>query len=103
MGRRTLIVGDGSIGLGFRSVSGDLRIHGPAAASSVVAERARSGDVTDPTDPADPADAERMAILRALERGELDVPAAMDRLALLDATPETGDGSEGTGREGVDV
>jgi hypothetical protein len=27
MGRRTLIIGDGSIELGFRSVSGDLRIH----------------------------------------------------------------------------
>jgi hypothetical protein len=30
MGRRTLIVGDGSIELAFRSVSGDLRIHGDA-------------------------------------------------------------------------
>jgi len=100
MGRRTLIVGDGSIELGFRSVSGDLRIHGAAAASSAAAEPAASGD---PTAPADPADAERMAILRALERGELDVPTAMDRLAVLDATPETDVVAENSGREGGDV
>jgi hypothetical protein len=36
----------------------------------------------------DPADDERLTVLRALERGELDVATAMDRLAELDAREE---------------
>jgi hypothetical protein len=102
MGRRTLIVGDGSIELGFRSVSGDLRIHDgsalavadaplvptpPTAPAPPLPPEARVASTTPSRDEhaADPAEAERMAILRALEQGELDVPAAMDRLAALDA------------------
>jgi len=148
MGRRTLIVGDGSIELAFRSVSGDLRILGgggpigavppepPQAARPPLppftidlpempempelpelpdlhlagirlprfgrsrrdpdhdaVDEARTGaaptgapDTAVPADAAaDPTETERMAILRALEQGELDVPTAMDRLAELDA------------------
>jgi hypothetical protein len=105
MGRRTLIVGDGSIELGFRSVSGDLRIHDGSGVAVAEAPLVPTAPIapTAPTPPlppdasavsttpspeehgADPAEAERMAILRALEQGELDVPAAMDRLAVLDA------------------
>jgi hypothetical protein len=116
MGRRTLIVGDGAIELGFRSVSGDLRIHdgsGQAAVAPVapvapvrpmsprepiapiaprLPEVPEMPEMTGRPDdnPPDPTEAERMTILRALEQGELDVPAAMDRLAALDA--------EGAGR-----
>jgi hypothetical protein len=36
--------------------------------------------------PPDPVETERMEILRALEHGELDVPAALDRLNALDGT-----------------
>jgi len=124
-GRRTLIVGDGSIELGFRSVSGDLRIHdGSRRPTSPVAPAVPApplapvppavplgADLPDidlpdldlagradgfPAEPKadapsaspDPVEAERMAILRALEQGELDVPAAMDRLAALDVAPD---------------
>ncbi len=113
MGRRTLIVGDGSIELGFRSVSGDLRIHDgsglaaaemprvptpPVAPTPPVPPEARAAAGTpSPNDEAgDPAEAERMAVLRALEQGELDVPAAMERLAVLDdaAAADRGDPRE---------
>ncbi len=152
MGRRTIVVGDGSIELGFRSVSGDLRIRdgsrmkgrpdatvtypvlppdapdaptapvpptpatpaipsvpslpgpasdsstlsrvdeievGPAAGRDAEAATAASDDGTT----REPADDDRLAVLRALERGELDVATAMDRLAELDAqeTGEAGD------------
>ena len=147
MGRRTLIVGDGSIELDFRSVSGDLRIHdgsgrsaGPVPPVPPLTPLAPSAqfstgldadfdppgfdlpsfdlpgldlpgfdvsgfgvpDVTGPpariepdatatpttagVPDADPAEAERMAVLRALEQGELDVATAMDRLSALDGT-----------------
>jgi hypothetical protein len=143
MGRRTLIVGDGSVELGFRSVSGDLLIRGVADPASR-SERSgtawsRAADETEwssgPTAPRaprlpslparpvmprmpslpgtppaagpgsstddragwaatglphpdpDPLEAERMAILRSLEQGELDVPSAMERLAALDEDP----------------
>ena len=115
MGRRTLIVGDGSIELAFRSVSGDLRILDGSASVPIppappaapeppfssdldLAEFARSDlDRPDgaPTDAAgrsatavDPFETERMTILRALERGELDVATAMDRLGSLDEAPK---------------
>ena len=42
---------------------------------------------------------ERLGILRALEQGELDVAAAMDRLAELDDR-EGGVGEHGPGRSG---
>jgi hypothetical protein len=120
MGRRTLVVGDGSIALGFRSVSGDLRIHdgsgrpgpgrpiaprppAPPSAprlpdlpvppampavtwSGPAADAGDHGGATDPDDaPADESlEAERMAILRDLEQGNLDVASAMARLAELD-------------------
>lgn len=125
MGRRTLIVGDGSIELGFRSVSGDLWIHdgsgadgGPSSRSTPTERPAAPWHPAIPpmpampampvlpalpavpgstaaavADDADPRGAERMAILRALENGELDVPTAMDRLAALDA--DGADGDEG--------
>jgi hypothetical protein len=45
-----------------------------------------AADEATPDEPTPDGDeAQRMVILRALERGELDVPAAMERLAALDA------------------
>lgn len=96
MGRRTLVVGDGSIELAFRSVSGDLRIHGGSDGRRQAGMSA-SADSADSADPADPADEQRLTILQALERGELDVPAALDRLAALDtiaAASNLDDGSD---------
>jgi hypothetical protein len=111
MGRRTLIVGDGSIELGFRSVSGDLRIHDgsqpipadPSFASSVhSAQSVPEAPAAPPApiapsddDPVDPREAERMAILWALEQGDLDVPAAMGRLAALDGDRSEADAERG--------
>ena len=98
MGRRTLIVGDGATALSFRSVSGDLHIRG--AVSEAPRVDAPSRPTADTTDTARPAadlpttetDPDRMAILRALEAGEIDVATAMDRLASLDdQAGESGD------------
>ena len=93
MGRRTLIVGDGAIELAFRSVSGELRIHAAGespheahqaadedASADPAAERAATASAARPTDEPD-----QMAILRALEAGEIDVATAMDRLAAQEA------------------
>ena len=118
MGRRTLIVGDGSIDLSFRSVSGDLNIlAGPAMPVRPAGPPspplpplpplpgAFAGEPTashvDP--PADdpvasrdtptPADDERLEILRSIEAGDLDVAAALERLAELDAR-EAGEGGD---------
>jgi hypothetical protein len=120
MGRRTLIIGDGAVELSFRSVSGDLLIHDgsrPTVAAAPAPPSApapltpptpplpplpgtpdhepalsRAGEPGAPAADGEPVDDERMTILRALERGEIDVATAMDRLATLDA----GDAGEGT-------
>lgn len=108
MGRRTLVVGDGSIEVDFRSVSGDLQVHDarrrgitpPAPAAPVPpappvppAVPVPSASAGGPTGPdaapvAGSSDGERLEVLRKLEAGELDVAAAMDRLAALDAADE---------------
>lgn len=92
MGRRTLIVGDGSIELVFRSVSGDLRIHGAVDGR----RQADAPASTESAPPADPVDEQRLTILQALERGELDVAAALDRLAALDPTSAASDLDDGS-------
>jgi len=113
MGSRAMIVGDGSTHVAFRSVSGDLRIRDRSSSGATRASASRpaaSGAPAMPTAPSppapprapslppapgrssgpddrvesSPADVERMTILRALERGELDVATAMARLAELD-------------------
>ena len=97
MGRRSLIVGDGATELAFRSVSGDLHIHGagsqptgPAAPANRPAaeadEGARPADVGEEGE----TDPDRMTILRALEAGDIDVTTAMERLAALDQAGEAG-------------
>ncbi|HEU4571944.1 MAG TPA: DUF4097 family beta strand repeat-containing protein [Candidatus Limnocylindrales bacterium] len=104
MGRRTLVVGDGSVEVAFRSVSGDLQVHDarrrgaappaapvrPAPPAPPAPPRAPAGPdaATDAAGTPVPSDDERLEILRALEAGELDVATAMDRLAALDAADE---------------
>jgi DUF4097 and DUF4098 domain-containing protein YvlB len=104
MGRRTLVVGDGSVEVAFRSVSGDLQVHDarrrgaappaapvrpapPAPPAAPAPPRAPAGPdaTTDAAGTPVPSDDERLEVLRALEAGELDVATAMDRLAALDA------------------
>ncbi len=109
MGRRTLVVGDGSVEVAFRSVSGDLQVHdarrrttAPAAAPQPPAPPPPPAAPPAPASPQAPsvddaADSaatqvvpgdERLEVLRALEAGELDVATAMDRLAALDTADE---------------
>jgi hypothetical protein len=90
-GRRRLTVGGGGPTLSFRSVSGDLRIREPRTPRPVAAPAASAAPgspvagpaVAGPAVAADRAD-ERMEVLRAVERGDLDVDAAMVRLAELE-------------------
>ena len=112
MGRRTLVVGDGSIELSFRSVSGDLQVHEPrgrnggvgsappppvapqppiAPTAPIPPGAAPSvGTASGSPSSADFVEPDRMAILKAIEAGEIDVATAMDRLAALDAADEPG-------------
>ncbi len=79
--RRRYVVGDGAASLLFSSMSGDASV-GPARR---VAARAPSPP-TPPVAPAPPpapsplADEEQLRVLRALERGEIDVDEAARRL-----------------------
>lgn len=110
-GRKMLIVGDGGTPLAFRSVSGDLRVTAPRNAITQAAASVGSDAPSAPAtpsvphapmapvpavsaDPPAPRGAEtaevareaghevaRLDVLRALERGELSVEAAMARIA----------------------
>jgi DUF4097 and DUF4098 domain-containing protein YvlB len=101
-GRKQLVVGDGAVPFTFRSVSGDLRVTTPRdslpAGAPTGASPAGAPDApvppvppTAPSAPVPPAapanpgaggrEVARMDVLRALERGELSVEAAMRRIA----------------------
>ena len=75
--RRRLVVGDGAAAVAFNSMSGDLAVtrsrQQPAAAEGAPATPSTSK-------PATPAPDDRNEILRALERGDIDVDEAMRRL-----------------------
>ena len=83
-GQRVLVVGTGGPTIAFRSTSGDLRVvdamRRPARPAPV--------DVAPPVEPtgdADPeSDADGLTVLRALERGDIDVDEARRRLEMLD-------------------
>ena len=85
-GRKLLIVGKPAATLAFKSVSGDLEIVEPR-------DSAQPDDVEVPAPPAPPAaeppadpavENDRLEILKALERGEIDVEAATKRLLALE-------------------
>lgn len=109
-GRKMLIVGDGGTPLGFRSVSGDLRVIAPRDAMAPTAAGDRRAPMPPeapeapaaqdarhaPAAPVEPAasatetaqlaqaaghEVARLDVLHALERGDLSVEAAMARLA----------------------
>jgi Toastrack DUF4097 len=118
-GRRTLVVGGGSIRVSIRTTSGDIRLRGEAAVEdampvppvapepptapeppaptrpavaiepleppTVIAEAEASPNlVRGETSATDRREAARLEVLRALERGELDVEAASHRLEVLE-------------------
>jgi hypothetical protein len=93
-GRRALTIGRGATPLAFKSVSGDLTVveardaapKMPAAGEPSGAEAApmpvfAAESAASMSEPGPEAEAARLAILRDLERGEIDVETAMTRLA----------------------
>jgi hypothetical protein len=105
-GRRVLVVGEGRPTMTVRTMSGDvtlieasavMRAHAPApptAADGPTAADASTEDsptvVIDHAEPrTDDDDAARLAILRALEDGEIDVAEAGRRLEALEASTST--------------
>jgi hypothetical protein len=89
-GRRVMTVGRPGPTLAFRSVSGDLRVVQPREAAPPMAPNgpAAPEPPKPPTPPAAPAadvEAARLDILRELERGDISVAEATERLANLDA------------------
>ncbi|MDP9481707.1 MAG: DUF4097 domain-containing protein [Chloroflexota bacterium] len=106
-GLRTVDIGDGGPRVSFKTISGDLRVTGPQAASSAVAEAAtKSRDVSSPvTQPPDSAThterldapsadgmaSHRLAVLTDLEAGRIDVAEASERLARIDADEDRAD------------
>jgi hypothetical protein len=88
-GTSVLVVGDGSATLTFRSLSGGLRVARGTAPQvpmppSPPEPPAPAGPELAP--PAEAIDDDRMEILRALERGEIDVATASSRIATLEAS-----------------
>ena len=101
-GRKVLIVGRPGPTLSFRSVSGDLHVTEPRDAAPAIAPTEEAMDETPTTSEgrveaaeasaaaasaAEAADTEdtRLEILRALERGDITVAEATERLSQLDA------------------
>jgi hypothetical protein len=96
-GKRSITLGSGGPTLSVRTMSGDLHV-GRASASDTPPPAAAAGPVTPGTEPvangaiAAAYEDARLRILRALERGEIDIVEAGRRLETLDAgDPEVGD------------
>lgn len=95
LGRRVIIVGRPGPTLSFRSVSGDLHVAEARDAAPILEEapmtETQGGQATEPAavgdTPDQPGDeeAKRLSILRQLERGEISVAEAGERLGELDA------------------
>jgi hypothetical protein len=93
-GQHHVVVGDGRALLTFKSISGDLRISDPTSASGVAVSPAApeppapmAPQPPQPSSPPDGPDAhetDRLAILRDLENGAIDVAEAGQRLAALE-------------------
>jgi DUF4097 and DUF4098 domain-containing protein YvlB len=108
-GRRTVTLGAGTVPVEIRTTSGDVHVRviaagapGAAAADPVSAPHAEPAPAA-PATPAAPAgpvggsepgieqrEAARLEILRALERGELDIDTASHRLEALETLDEAG-------------
>jgi len=79
--RRRYVIGDGSASVVFRSMSGDLSAHAPRRLSPI--PPAPSEPPAPPISPSEPPARPNphLAILLALERGEISVDEAVSRLA----------------------
>jgi putative adhesin len=91
-GQHHVIVGDGRALLTFKSISGDLRIADPTSPSGVAAPVSPPAAPEPPAPPQPPQapaapdahETERLAILRDLETGTIDVAEAGKRLAAIE-------------------
>jgi DUF4097 and DUF4098 domain-containing protein YvlB len=92
-GRKVLVVGRPGPTLTFRSVSGDLHVAEPRDAAPRIATRTtedvmddapRTGDAKGEAPEAADPDDKRLEILRALERGDITVADATEKLTTLD-------------------
>lgn len=83
-GRRTLILGDGSIRVTVRTTSGDIRLRAAAPVPLVAPVAPEAGSGLGGGGAVDRREATRLEVLRALERGELDVEGATRRLEALE-------------------
>jgi len=97
-GARTLVSGDGSVRVAVRTTSGDIRLRIGAIEKAARPDEPRAVDGGgEPTEAGVQSgatarrDAARLEVLRALERGEMDVDAATHELE----TIETGSGIDG--------
>ncbi|MGH2418498.1 MAG: DUF4097 family beta strand repeat-containing protein [Candidatus Limnocylindria bacterium] len=82
--RRRYVIGDGGPNFLFSSMSGDIEVHSPR--HSIPTPPMAPKPPTPATPPAPPrmavvSDEEQLAVLQALERGEIDVEEATRRLA----------------------
>lgn len=104
VGRRALIIGSGGPTITFRSTSGDVRViaangpsrHTPTEQPAPPARPAPPAPTAPPDAPAAPRAATehedpRLAVLRELERGDIDVAEAGRRLEVLDIEAGTAD------------
>ncbi len=80
--RRRVVVGDGTPRFVFSSMSGDVSVRRPRRIDAAAAPTSPPPASEPPPRAAEPVDeAESLEILRALERGEIDVEEASTRLA----------------------
>ena len=91
LGGKVMVVGKPGATLSFRSVSGDFRAAKPRTAAPELKEPAMTDDSNDrsaasvaDTSQSTDADARRLEILRQLERGEISVAEAGEKLGELD-------------------
>ena len=81
--RRRYVIGDGATGVQFSSMSGDVSVHAARRVGAPPVPPAPPAPPVPPAAPAPPAMPadEQLEVLRALERGEIDVDEATRRLA----------------------
>jgi hypothetical protein len=87
--RRRYVMGDGSVQLQFSSMSGDASVHAPRRMAASPTPPTPPTPPTAPTPPTPPtppvaraiSETEQLEVLRALERGEIDVDEAARRLS----------------------
>jgi hypothetical protein len=83
-GKKLLSVGRSGPTLAFKSVSGDLHLVEAREQQVTAMTDDTETTTTTPTSASEPAETARLEILRALERGDIDVDTATERLAALE-------------------